>query len=267
MDLRMTMPRTVATDSTGFTVARRLLFARGLLGIAWIAAAASWVPTAKACGVSAVDGAWSCSLDEHEDSERRKWRLGAGGLHTTTRLKFDDGSRGDEQRDAIISWVSYAPTRRLVLQLSAGATLGGNLGLPDATFDIKPGPLVAFGVAWHFIEGKPFLTGTSTLSFSAATTRKSGAGSNSERYQALDLRAGVLFGTTFWDVLSPYAVARVFGGPVFWRHQGSSVLGTDLYHYQLGAGVALAFGKQLGLFVEGVPLGERSLSGGATLTL
>jgi len=262
MDLGMTTGRIVAAASRVASAAR----CWALLGACCAAASGFWASPAAACGVSAVDGAWSCSLEEHDESERQKWRLGAGGLYTTTRLKFDDGSRGDEQRDSIVSWLSYAPTRRWVLQLSAGVTVDGSLALPEATFDIEPGPLVAFGAAYSLIEGKPFLTGTSTLSFSTATTHAGGIGSNGEGYQALDLRAGVLFGTTLWDALSPYAVARVFGGPVFWRHKGSAVLGTDLYHYQLGAGLALGIGKRLSVFIEGIALGERALSGGAAVS-
>jgi hypothetical protein len=55
-------------------------------------------------------------------------------------------------------------------------------------------------------------------------------------------------------------LARVFGGPVFWRYQGEAVTGSDTHHYQLGAGLALRLSKNFNAFVEGVPLGERALS-------
>jgi hypothetical protein len=69
-------------------------------------------------------------------------------------------------------------------------------------------------------------------------------------------------GYTFLDALSPYAVVRVFGGPVFWHYQESSVIGTDLYHVQLGAGLAWRIKGKVDLFMKGVPLGERAITGG-----
>jgi hypothetical protein len=86
------------------------------------------------------------------------------------------------------------------------------------------------------------------------------------RYSAFDLRLGAVVGTTFFDRLSPYALGRVFGGPVYWRYQGAAVTGTDTHHYQLGAGLALMLARRLDIFAEAVPLGERSLSAGASVS-
>lgn len=219
---------------------------------------------AFACGVSA-DGVWSCSLEEHDEEMRPRWKLGASGLYTATALDFGKGRRGDQQRAAALASLGYAPTRRLSLQASAGATFGGALDMKDGRYDFAPGPTAALGLAWRVVEGRPFLVLTSQLAFSAARTHGVGAAHGSANYEALDLRLGALFGTTLFDALSPYLVARVFGGPVFWRYQGSSVTGTDVSHFQLGLGLAWQIADRLNVFAEGVPLGEQALSGGAAL--
>ena len=225
----------------------------------------TWQPSqALACGISSVDGAWSCSLAEHEESERLKWHLGGSALYTTTRLRFSKGVEGDEQRSAALATLTYAPTARLTLQGSAGATLDGQLTLSTGRYDLSPGPLVAVGGAYRLLQGTPFLIATTTLAFSAVTTRLRATG-HDVGYQAFDLRFGVLFGATVWDVLSPYALARVFGGPVLWRYRGEAVLGTDVHHFQLGAGLQLLLADVVNLYVEGSGLGEQAVAAGAAL--
>ncbi len=114
------------------------------------------------------------------------------------------------------------------------------------------------------VDEQPFVVLTSVLSFQAATTAPN-AGGPSVGYEALDLRLGGIVGVTLFDAISPYALARVFGGPIFWRYLGDSVTGTDVYKYQLGAGVALRAAKRVSAFAEGVPLGERALVLGMTV--
>ena len=70
---------------------------------------------------------------------------------------------------------------------------------------------------------------------SAAKTHGVGTASGSAGYEALDLRLGAMFRTTLFETLSPYAVARVFGGPVFWRYRGSAVTGTDVSTFSSGS--------------------------------
>lgn len=221
---------------------------------------------AWACGVS-VDGTWSCSIEEHDEALRPRWHVGASGLYTATALRFSKSVRGDETRFATVATASYAPSARLGIQASAGATFAGRLHMADGDHDFTPGPVVAAGVGYRLIEGRPFLILTSLLSASAARTRPGAQPGNSTGYEALDLRLGVLAGTTLFDVLSPYLLARVFGGPVFWRYQGHAQTGTDVYHYQLGAGLALQLAKPVELFLEGVPLGEQALSLGLSVAL
>jgi len=68
-------------------------------------------------------------------------------------------------------------------------------------------------------------------------------------------------GKTFARVVTLYAVGRVFGGPVFWSINNSTLVGTDTWHFQLGGGVVVRW-KRFDLVIEGVPLGEQSIVGG-----
>jgi hypothetical protein len=53
---------------------------------------------------------------------------------------------------------------------------------------------------------------------------------------------------------------------VLWSIAGASASGTDAYHYQLGAGVAVRAGR-VDVAAEGVPLGERAVVVGVGLAL
>jgi hypothetical protein len=206
----------------------------------------------------------ACSLEEHEESERLKWRVGIGGLATSTAIHFSTPSGGlhaDETRLATEASLSYAPSSRVTLEAGAGAALGGHLTLPDGTHDFSAGPTLALGASWRVVQGRPFVILTSFLSFTASTTNTNGAGA-AIGYEAFDLRVGGVVGTTLWNVVSPYALARAFGGPVYWHYEGAAVTGTDTHHYQLGAGVAVAIAHRVDVYVEGVPLGEEALAAG-----
>lgn len=72
-------------------------------------------------------------------------------------------------------------------------------------------------------------------------------------------------GWTLADIVTPYVLARAFGGPVYWRIGTVAQTGTDTHHDQLGAGAVAAITSAMNLFVEGVPLGERAVTGGLSL--
>jgi hypothetical protein len=67
-------------------------------------------------------------------------------------------------------------------------------------------------------------------------------------------------------VVTPYVLARAFGGPVFWSLAGASVTGTDAHHYQVGAGLVIR-ARRVDIVAEGVPLGERTVVVGVGLAL
>src|SRR4051812_24048512 len=214
-------------------------------------------PLAQACGVSA-SGVASCSLAEHDEAGRPRWAVGLSGLYTSTHLRFDEDLRARQVRYATLATLAYLPTPKLVLQAGAGVAFGGSLTLPDAEYQFSPGPTALLGADYRaFDDGRYFLILTSALSLATARTHATAA--PSESYTAFDLRLGAQFGVELARVLRPYLVARVFGGPIFWRYHEQSLTGTDTHHYQLGAGLAVRVTKALNLFAEGVPLGEQAI--------
>lgn len=215
---------------------------------------------ARACGVSA-SGVASCSLAEHDEQTRPHWVVGVNGLYTSTHLRFSGDIEAREVRTATLAVLAYLPTPTLVLQAGVGAALDGSLTLPDGKYDFSSGPIASLGADWRvFDDGRWFALLTSTLSVSAAWTH--GPDGSRDGYEALDLRLGGELGLDIAQLLRPYAVARVFGGPVFWRYAGAVVTGTDTHHYQLGAGLAVRLSRAFNAFAEGIPLGEQALSAG-----
>ncbi len=231
--------------------------------LAGLAAACLLVaPRASACGVSA-SGVSSCSLEEHDEAVRPHWAVGVSGVYTSTRLRFSDSLRADQVRYASLATLAYLPTPKLVLQLSAGAAFGGSLTTPDGEHTFSPGPTAALGLDYRaFDDGRYFLLLTSSLSF--ATARTLLGNEPSVAYTAFDLRVGAEAGLQLASVFRPYAVVRAFGGPVRWHYLGEAVTGRDTHQYQAGAGLGARLMKTLSVAVEGVPLGERAFSLGAS---
>jgi hypothetical protein len=193
--------------------------------------------------------------------------VGASGIYTSTVIDFSNNQHMAETRSSLVASLAYHPTARLTFQLAAGGTLGGRLETPVGRQDFSSGVAAAAGASYRIVaRPRLFSVLTGNLSFSRETTTLAGMNGTPDvtaRYQAFDLRVGALVGTTLWKVLSPYAVGRVFGGPVYWTYQGASVTGTDAHHYQLGAGATALVARRFSVFAEGIPLGERSVSAGA----
>jgi hypothetical protein len=218
---------------------------------------------ALACGVTAggAPGITACSLEEHDEAVRRRWHVASSYAFSSTALRFSDHSRLDEERHVSLVTLDYRPARRATLSAGAGAFLGGSLTTAGgARQDFSPGVVAVLGGAWRIWDPEragPFALLTGQLSY--ASTRAAAMA-----YNALDLRAGVVVGTTLARIVTPYAAARAFGGPVFW---GSELTGTDTHHYQVAAGVAVLLWRRVDLFAEGVPLGERGIAVGVGLAL
>jgi hypothetical protein len=224
---------------------------------------------ARACGSSGPDGVSACSLAQYAEEQRPKWRMGASGLFTSTVIRFTDSLLPGETRYAGLVEVAYAPTSRLSLSVGAGAGVGGKLLAPDGAHDFTPGVVTTMGVSYRFLEpttaiGRFFLVGSAQVSFTGTATQLGNSGPTTE-YDALDFRVGAAAGLTWLRRLSAYAVVRGFGGPVLWTYQGSTELGTDTHHYQVGGGIALMVFRHLELFAEGVPLGEQAIAAGASV--
>ena len=232
---------------------------------AGLAASCFWLAPANACGVSAA-GVPFCSLTDHDEAERPRWEVGVDGLFTSTALNFSGALRADQTRYATLATLAYMPTPKLIFQAGAGATLGGSLTLPAGRYDFSSGPTASIGSDWRvFNNRRAFVLLTSALSFSASRTRLGDQGSVG--YEAFDLRLGGQLGIDVANVFHPYTVVRAFGGPVYWHYLGEAVTGTDAHHYQVGAGAGLKISKVIDLFVEGIPVGERALSLGASAAI
>lgn len=215
-----------------------------------------------ACGASAggAAGISGCSLEEHEEEARLKWRLGVEYAFTSTGLHFSDGLRVDQTRNAALVTLDYRPLRRITLEAGAGPFLAGSITANSVRTMMAPGFAGIAGASWRVLDPDgaiPFvLLGVQLSTISSTTAGNVG-------YNAFDLRGSVAVGTTILDVLTPYVVGRAFGGPVYWRDMGAAVTGTDDHHWQVGGGVSLVLVRKFDVFVEGVPLGEVGATAGA----
>jgi hypothetical protein len=198
------------------------------------------------------------------------WHAGVSGAWSGTHLEFSGGGQTFDTYFA-----KYAATASLERRLgerwtlggALGATLTGGLDAQGATSSVSPGPLAALTASFRPLdEGDvaPFLLLTGSIAASLAWTTPPGGGPSSA-LSAFDVRAGVVAGKTFAHAVTPYLLARAFGGPVFASLRGQSLTGTDANHYQLGAGLSLRLGR-VDVVVEGVPLGELGIVAGAGLS-
>ncbi len=216
---------------------------------------------ARACGASAggAAGISGCSLEEHEERVRPKWRVGADDSFTSTGLHFGNGLAVDEVRNSALVTLDYRPVRGWTLEVGAGAILGGALTASSARYGLGPGFASVAGVSWRVVDADgavPFVLLTSQLSY-ASSSSAGGTG-----YNAFDLRLGAAVGTTFRNVFTPYVAGRAFGGPIYWRYQGAAIVGTDDHHWQVGVGLSVLLARLADLFVEGMPLGELGVTAG-----
>lgn len=211
---------------------------------------------AAACGGSGPGGTGACEFPRNE----RIVRLGSSFGTTWSRISFGEGRKVDTRRSVLYATAATSLGTRTLLEVGLGGLLPGGYLSGASRAELGPGAALAITFAWSALraEGaRPFVTFTATLSGLAASTRV--ASGEHLPYGALDARVGVNVGYTLWKVLRPYALGRVFGGPIFWRYDNERVTGTDLYKYQVGAGVAWKLPARFDAFVEGVGLGERGL--------
>ena len=153
-----------------------------------------------------------------------------------------------------------------MLTASGGVIVGGSLSLPGGGARIRDGTLAGLSVAVNLLDGSgalPFLTAAAGFAVSQARTERAG---EQATLSAVDRRLSLLVGKQLGGRVSPYAGGSIFGGGVKWQLDGAEVRGGDLHHYQVLAGCSVALPWGLDAFLEGAPLGERALSGGAGLT-
>ncbi len=184
------------------------------------------------------------------------------------------------ERHAVTASVDYRYSPTTTLGGGVGAGLGGLMswssGPTSHRYLVLPGWELSFSYSRQLLDGRgkrPFLILGLWGGASGAATRpevSSGASSGptpgSSFLYAFDIRGGLTFGKTFWNAVSPYAVARIFGGPVLWSYAGATNLGSDRYHFQTGVGVVGGLPRGLDVFVEGIGAGERALTLGGGKT-
>lgn len=184
-----------------------------------------------------------------------------------TRLLFVGGDRFRfRQWASAASFLATLPDG-LVLGASVGALMGG---LAEGSADrwvIEPGLVWALTVGrrWFGTEAKiPFLLMVGTISGSSTRTRRLSDGQGAPLH-AFDGKIDLSVGWTLGEAWSPYLAVRAFGGPVVWRIDGQTLIGSDLYHVSLAAGFNLSLSNRVSLYFDGAFVGMRSLGGGASL--
>lgn len=199
-----------------------------------------------------------------------RFRVGVSYGAAGTNLLFDGSTRSAMVRTALSASFDYQLRPTTTLSFGAGVATGGSLTAHRVHYSLDPGWLVTASYARRLVDGAgslPFVILGFSLGASGASTHVSARrDSASAPFYAVDFRAGVTVGKTFFRALSPYAAVRVFGGPVIWKLEGKTALGTDVNHYQLAAGLVTALPRGVDVFVEGAPLGERAfaLGGGVS---
>lgn len=225
-----------------------------------------------ACGASASSGGVAvCSLDDVRKERHKRWHLAASYSYAQTRIRFmgdelSGSTRFDQTRQLVLVSAAYRPKRWWSLELGAGALADGTLTFREGDGVVNrekrtmaPGPVAAIASSFVVSRGEKWVPfALVTVQFSAVFSSTGQA----EPYVGTDLRVGAAVGFRVGSVFLPYVLARAFGGPISWKLDGARVQGTDSYHYQAGLGISMVLPRQIDLYIEGVPVGERGFSGG-----
>ena len=200
------------------------------------------------------------------DERQRRLRASAdtGGARTT--IDFPGGENAALEELSVVARLEVLVAPRVTLFAGAGSIVGGTVHVDGEEHQMHPGWLATAGVSWLAVgetARRPFVLASFVLGYASAHTTQqpqgdSAASSYRVGWRAGDGRLGLAVGKSF-GFARPYAVARAFGGPVYWQLGGQSLTGTDAHHYQLGAGVALSLPAHVDVAVEAVPLGEQAV--------
>ena len=185
--------------------------------------------------------------------------MSAAAAVSEAELRFDDDREVTLRQYAITGSVGQVRPSGWSLRASVGAIVDGELLEGARRHDLGAGVVGAVAVARPWTRGPWFVIGSATFGASRVTTREDGG--PRVGLVAVDARLGAAVGRRVGP-LSPYLLARAFGGPVLWTVDGEDVVGSDRYHVQLGAGATLALGDAWTVVVDVSALGERTASVG-----
>ena len=191
------------------------------------------------------------------------WELTASYGRSYADLHFTNDLQLQEQMTIISvarrvgsAWTVYG---------AAGAILGGQIEDPTGRHDVGAGWMLSLGgsrLVFPQAGWRPFLSGALALSASRTDTTPPDGGATSSLW-AIDLRGSVAAGWTFFERATVYGAFRAFGGPVFWDRVSQA--GGDQYHVQGAVGASVGLVRDVRLFVEGAPLGQRGIQAGLGL--
>lgn len=170
-----------------------------------------------------------------------------------THIEFDNGPI-ELQEQAVTAFAGYSAPSGWSYRASSGVIVDGSVDDHDMT----PGAVIGVGASRQWTRDYWFVTGSAGVSVAVTSA-------NDERFTAGDFRIGAIAGRTFGPV-SPYVLARGFGGPVWWTVDGMSTVGSDTRHFQLGAGLSVTTGG-LTIVIDASALGEQAASLGASWRL
>jgi hypothetical protein len=176
-----------------------------------------------------------------------------------SRLIFTDRGFLDLEEVALGASYERKLSKTVTFQISGGGIAYGRLGGPGA--ETLRGFFAGAGASWAVVDQKgaiPFVMIGVSLAASLAVPERGG----DDALYALDIRGSVTAGYTLAQRFTPYLVGRLFGGPVVFVERGRAWAGTDIYHFQLGAGLVVGLPGGFDLSAEIVPLGEQRVSAG-----
>jgi hypothetical protein len=182
-----------------------------------------------------------------------RFSVGAGFSYLTTDLVFESNrDTVDFEQWAVVAVGTYALPGGFALQLGVGAAVASSLAREEVGAEIDEELATRFLVS-GFVSRR-FQWGDTVAAFVSPSVGFGAAYASD--YSATDMRIGVQGGMSFSGRLSPYLVARGFGGPINWDDR----TGTDAHHYSLGGGLSANLPGQFIVSAEGSFLGEKGAS-------
>lgn len=184
--------------------------------------------------------------------------LAGGAVATMTAYLAMPSSHAVLEQQQVVAWLGRTIGAWQVRAV-AGGQWGGTFELGGSNFRLDPGWVAGVSAGRNLLAqqgGRPYVGGSAALAVASST------GPGGKRLTASDLRVGCDVGWLLANRLDLHAVGRLFGGPVFWRSGGTTEIGGDRWHVQLGLGAGVHLGAGLAVFAEAVPLGQTGASAG-----